>query len=89
MFDNRTISPENTAQLFKQYNHTGIVPFDGQPVTNAKPDDLEVALCDRFKTSSTDDSHTSFLTRLGMVADDVDDELRPTVAGVLMGTRNP
>lgn len=62
--------------------------FNGQPVLNAELEDLSPHLYNRFNISRTENS-TSLLSKLCMAERDDEGELRPTVAGVLMGTQNP
>lgn len=65
------------------------MPFDRQPILNAKLEDFYAPLCDRFIISHTGGFLTDFLPKLLMMTRDEEGELRPTVAGVLMGTQNP
>ena len=62
--------------------------FNGQPVLDAELEDLSPHLYNRFNISCTENS-TSLLSKLCMAEKDEEGELRPTVAGVLMGTQNP
>ena len=84
----RRMSPEYLARLFQQRSRARIIAFDEQPVSNASLEDLTPELYNQFRTSRTDDS-TNWLSKLHMVAKDESNELRPTVAGVLMASQNP
>lgn len=62
--------------------------FDGQPVPDAELRVLYPNLYNRFGTSRSENS-TSLLSKLCMAEKDEKGELKPTVAGVLMCTRDP
>lgn len=83
------MSTDSLTRLLQEHRLAPIIPFDGRPILNAKLDDLDIPLCDRFMTSLSDDSLTRFLPKLRIIAEDESGGLRPTVAGVLMGTQNP
>ena len=85
----RTMSPESLARLFQQRSQTRFLGFDEQPVAGARLEDLAAELTDRLRTPMSDEDDIAFLRKLGMAAQDEDGSIRPTVAGVLMGTKDP
>jgi len=58
-------------------------------VPGATLDDLDVALWERFRTDLSDDDRETFLHKLALARQDDDGTWRPTVAGVLMATKDP
>jgi len=72
-----------------QRSQTRIIRFDEQVVAGATLDDLESGLWERFRTIRTQDEREEFLAKQGMARLDDDGTWRPTVAGVLMATRDP
>lgn len=85
----RTMSPESLARLFQQRSQTRFLGFDEQPVAGARLEDLAAELTDRLRTPRSDEDDIAFFRKLGMAAQDEDGSIRPTVAGVLMGTKDP
>ncbi|HXU45372.1 MAG TPA: ATP-binding protein [Thermoanaerobaculia bacterium] len=85
----RSIPTEALARLFQQRSQTRIVRFDEQAVAGATLDDLDEGLWDRFRTPRTHGERDEFLEKQGMARRDEDGVLRPTVAGVLLSTRDP
>ena len=82
----RQMKPAVLGRLFAQRGQVG--PFDRRVVEEASLDDLDARCVDRFLTES-DDDRTTALAKLDMVGEDDAGVLRPTVAGVLFGTRQP
>ena len=76
------------ARLFEQRSGTGGGQFDLQVVEDATLDDLDRRLVDRLCEESGDDRMTT-LSKLDMVREDAAGVLRPTVAGLLLGTWQP
>jgi len=85
----REMEPDYLARLFQQRSQTRIVRFDEQVVHGASFHDLEPALIDRFRTAQTPDDPTTLARKLGMAAEAEGGDLRPTVAGALLGTSQP
>lgn len=85
----RIMSPEYLARLFQQRSQTRLVRFDEQIVSDASLDDLESKLWSRFRTPRTGDEPKEMMTNLGMARTDDDGELKPTVAGILMASKDP
>ena len=77
------------ARLFEQRRGTSGGRFDLQVVADATLDDLDPRLVDRFRGESGGDHRTTALSKLDMVGEDAAGVLRPTVAGLLLGTRQP
>ena len=85
----RVMTPEYLARLFQQRSQTRLIRFDEQPVAGARLDDLSEYLWTRFRTPRSDDEQETLLVKLGMAARTEDGSVRPTVAGVLMGSETP
>ena len=82
----RVMSSEYLDRLLQQRSQTRIIRFDERIVSHAGLDDLQLDLCERFLTSRSRDDLEGFLSNLHLVRSDEKGELRPTVAGVLIGT---
>ena len=87
--EKRTMSSDYLARLFQQRSQTRIIRFDEQTVPDAGLDVLSFDLWERFRTSRTGDTRDDLLCKLTMARTDEDGVLRPTVAGVLMASRDP
>ena len=61
----------------------------GRVVADASLDDFDARLVDRFRGFVADEDRITMLRKLDMVREDEAGQLRPTVAGVLMGMRTP
>ena len=85
----RVMSSEYLARLFQQRSQTRIIRFDEQIVPLAGLHDLQPDLWERFLTSRSRDERENFLSKLHMARTDEDGTLRPTVAGVLMASKDP
>lgn len=66
-----------------------IIRFDEQIIADATLDDLKTPLWERFRTVRTQGEREEFLAKQGMARLDEHGTWRPTVAGVLMATRDP
>ena len=76
------------ARLFQQRSQARIVRFDEQAVPMATLDDLDPVLWQRFATSRSKDARDDLLAKLAMATKEDDGVLRPTVAGVLMASKD-
>ena len=86
----RLMTTEYLARLLQQRSQTRIIRFDEQPVPGATMEDLSDELWQRFRTSySGADTPEDFLHKMGMTRHDEEGLLRPTVAGVLLATKDP
>jgi len=65
------------------------VRFDEQVVATATIDDLDRPLYERFRGPQSRDTDGDLLHKLAMARPDDQGQLRPTVAGVLLATREP
>ena len=83
------MSTEYLARMFQQRSQTRLIRFDEQIVEGAGIEDLTPDLCERFRTPRSDDNRDTFLRKLGFVGSAEEGTLRPTVAGVLMGSEDP
>ncbi|MCY3809778.1 MAG: putative DNA binding domain-containing protein [Gemmatimonadetes bacterium] len=87
--EKRRMSTEYLARLFQQRSQSRLIRFDEQTVHEANIGSLSKDLWKRFRTSRTGDARDGLLTKLRMARRDRDGVLRPTVAGVLMASRDP
>jgi len=85
----RRMEPEYLARLFQQRSQVRLIRFDEQTVGAASLEDLDTALIDRFRTAQTQDDRETLARKLGMARESDDGKLRPTLAGVLLGSRHP
>jgi len=84
----RLMNPEYHARLIQQRSQSRIIRFDEQVVAGATLDDLESGLWERFRTARTKGEREEFLSKQGMARRDEDGTWKPTVAGILMATRD-
>ena len=85
----RQMEPDYLARLFEQRSRSRMRDFGTQVIVGASVDDLDPRLVDRFRGEISDDDRATALLKLDMVAEDESGTRRPTVAGVLLGTRFP
>ncbi len=85
----RPMPPDYLARLFQQRSQARIIRFDEQCLPKAELDDLEPDLWQRFVGGRTQESRDDLLQKLAMARHDDDGVIRPTVAGVLMASRDP
>ena len=77
------------ARLFEQRSGTGGGQVDLQEVEDATFDELDPRFVDRFREEGGGDDLTTVLAKLDVVREDAAGVLRATVAGLLLGTRQP
>lgn len=75
--------------MFDSTEELRIIRFHEQVVAGATLEDLETVLWERFRTVRTQGEREEFLSKQGIARLDDDGTWRPTVAGVLMATRDP
>lgn len=85
----RPIPPDHLARLFQQRSQSRLIRFDEMPVPRTALDDLDEALWRRFAPTASQDPPELLLSKLAMAAFDEQGVCRPTVAGVLMASRQP
>ncbi len=85
----RVMEPDYLARLFQQRSQVRLIRFDEQVVPDSSIEHLDPPLVDRFKTMQTQDDRPTLLQKLGMAREDESGELRPSVAGVLVGSQHP
>lgn len=86
----RPIPPDQLARLFQQRSQSRLIRFDETPVPRATLHDLDEALWRRFiAPSQGGDAPQVLLDKLAMAAQDEQQTWRPTVAGLLMASRQP
>ena len=85
----RSMSTEYLARMFQQRSQTRLIRFDEQIVEGAGIEHLTPDLWERFRTPRSDDDRDTFLRKLGFVGSAEEGTLRPTVAGVLIGSEDP
>lgn len=90
---NRRMTPNRLAWLFDSRKSARLIRFDVQPVPEATLDDLDPELFERFFRKSDQDSRKAWtyidLQQRALACPDYDGILRPTVAGALMGSKDP
>lgn len=84
----RPIPPDQLARLFQHRAQTRLIRFDETPVSRANMDDLSEPLWRRFALRNTPDDDATHLKKLAMAREDETGVLRPTVAGLLMGSEH-
>ena len=85
----RRMDTEYLVRLGQQRSQARLIRFDEQVVADAALGDLAPDLVDRFRTPQTRDDRNTLLRKLGMAREDDDGTLRPSVAGVLLGSAHP
>jgi len=85
----RQMTPDYLGRLFQQRSQSRIIRFDEQVVPDASADDLDWELVDRFRTARSSDDRPTLMRKLGLLREDETSVLKPTVAGVLLATREP
>ena len=85
----RKMSQDYLARLLQQRSQTRLIRFDEQVVPPARLDALSPDLWERFRTSRTGDDRDVLLSKLHMARRDERGVLRPTVAGILIGAKDP
>lgn len=83
----RPIPPDQLARLFQQRSQSRLIRFDETPIAAATLADLDEALWRRFAPTQSSDTPEILLNKLAMAARDEHETWRPTVAGVLLGSR--
>ena len=73
----------------QQRSQERLIRFDEQIVADASFEDLDPALVDQFRPPRTRDDRETLAGKLAMATPDDTGELVPTVAGLLIGARNP
>ena len=85
----RPMAPDQLARLFQQRSQSRLIRFDETPVMAATLDALDADLWQRFAPPKNTDSPEILLRKLAMAAQDERGVWHPTVAGILMATREP
>ncbi len=85
----RRMDPQYLARLFQQRSQARLVRFDEQRLEDASFSHLDANLIERFALPEVADELAVLARKLGMAAAPDGDDLRPTVAGVLLGARQP
>ena len=83
----RPMPPDHLARLFQQRSQSRLIRFDETPVPRASMSDLDETLWRRFAPERSVDTPEILLGKLAMAAQDDGGTWRPTVAGLLMGSR--
>lgn len=83
----RPIPPDYLAQLFQQRSQSRLVRFDELPVVSAQCEDLEASLLERFQPQFSPDAN--WQSKTGLITEAEDGSLHPSVAGLLLTSRNP
>lgn len=83
----RPIPPDHLARLFQQRSQSRLIRFDETPVYGATLDCLEDSLWQRFMVTGSPREREPALRKLAMAAQDHDGNWRPTVTGLLLGSK--
>jgi len=85
----RRMDTEYLIRLGQQRSQARLIRFDEQVMPDVSLSDLDAELVDRFRSPLTRDDRDTLLRKLGMAREDDRGDLRPSVAGVLLGAPNP
>jgi predicted HTH transcriptional regulator len=85
----RQMPPDILARLFQQRSQARMIRFDEQSVTVAGRDSLEKSLWEKFKTPLSPSNDEEFLLKLKLLTKDEDDNICPSVSGILMASAEP
>ena len=85
----RVMKTEELARLLQNRSQSRLIRFDEQWIARASAEDLEAALVDRLQTKRTSGDLPTLARKLGMVTLTDDETMRPTVAGILLGSSHP
>lgn len=85
----RAMAPDQLARLFQQRSQSRLIRFDETPVPQATLADMDESLWRRFVPAPSTDSREILLNKLAMAAQDELHQWRPTVAGLLMASKDP
>jgi predicted HTH transcriptional regulator len=85
----RQMAPDFLARALQQRSQERIIRFDETVVPRVELADLDPALVDRFRGHLTQDDRELLLRKLSMADEDEHGRLRPTIAGLLLGSRTP
>ncbi len=85
----RPMPPDQLARLFQQRSQSRLVRFDEMAVSRASLSELEEDLWRRFVRPDSAELGETLLQKLAMAARDDEDQWRPTVAGLLLASREP
>ena len=85
----RKMTTEFLARLIQQRSQTRLIRFDEQSVPGSSLSDLSPKLWEKFKSPLTKFSDEEFLLKLKLVTKDEENNIVPTVSGILMATEEP
>ncbi len=85
----RKMTTEMLARLLQQRSQTRIIRFDEQAVPGSTLNDLSPRLWEKFKSPLTNFSDEEFLLKLKLLTKDENNNIVPTVSGILMATEEP
>lgn len=85
----RRMDPQYLARLFQHRSQARLIRFDEQRLENALFSDLDASLIQRFTIPEAVDELPVLARKLGMATAPNGAELRPTVAGILLGAPQP
>ena len=88
--DSKTQIPmEALTRLFQHRSQAGLLRFDEEFVAQSSLSDLDTELIDRFWTDLGVDDSETLAIKLGMARRTESGTVRPTVAGILLGSNTP
>lgn len=84
-----TTDEELLPRFIQQRSQTRLIRFDEQSVPGSTLSDLSPKLWEKFKIPLTNFSDEDFLLKLKLVTKDEENNIVPTVSGILMATEEP
>ena len=86
---NHQMEPELLNRLFQQRSQVKFIRFDEYAVAAAPRDCLEKGLWEKFRTPLSPIDDEEFLLKLGLLKQDEDGRISPSVSGILVASRQP
>ena len=85
----REMKTDLLTRLIQQRSQSRVIYFDEHVVPEAKTEDVDAELWQKFKTPLSPKDDGEFLSKMKILAPDIDGVLRPTVSGILMASKSP
>lgn len=86
---NRVMDTEQLSRLLQYRVSAYSIRFDEQVVHTASVEDLDRALIERFRIEAEEEDDLVLAEKRGMVTTSDEEHIRPTVAGILLASKNP
>ena len=85
----REMTPEVLFRLAQQRSQARIIRFDEQSVNTETAEVLDKQLWQKFRTNLSPKEDVEFLLKLKLLTLDEDENIRPSISGILMATQQP